>query len=179
MNKPDNQVYSLRETLLYWKRFQPNKQVGVCDIYEFSSNSWRVVNAPNCFTICIRYRGVTFKGNTYWISKDNNKYDNYLLSFDFTRERFVRMCLSQVPYSGDHMALSAVREEELSVLIRSTGSSVVEAAPIVSETATIFEDSSSQMSRWRTIVQDVLWTTSRGRGNGGGRGRGGRSQIDF
>ncbi|ESQ47613.1 hypothetical protein EUTSA_v10022250mg [Eutrema salsugineum] len=90
------------------------------EIYEFNSNSWRVVNAPNCLRICKKYRGVTLKGSTYWLFYDGDKDSDYLLSFDFTREIFRRLHLST---SRDYyMALSVVRQEELSVLIESIGS---------------------------------------------------------
>ncbi|ESQ47587.1 hypothetical protein EUTSA_v10021950mg [Eutrema salsugineum] len=100
---------------LYWENCQTNKPVGRFEIYELSSNSWRIVNPRSCPRIGIRYRGVTLKGNTYWISKDDNE-DNYLLTFDFTGERFKRLCLPTIQNRGSYMALSSVREEELSVL---------------------------------------------------------------
>ncbi|CDY34249.1 BnaA01g24660D [Brassica napus] len=59
------------------------------EIYDFNSNAWRVVNAPNCFVI--RSHGVALKGNAYWNAYDDKDSD-YLLSFDFTRERFIRLC---------------------------------------------------------------------------------------
>ncbi|CAA7012829.1 unnamed protein product [Microthlaspi erraticum] len=82
--------------------------VGGFEIYEFSSNTWRVVNAPNWVRTI--YSGVTLKGNTYWISVDDDG-DN-LLSFDFTGEIFG---LPPAQNRGS-TALSVVREEKLSVL---------------------------------------------------------------
>ncbi|CAA7043449.1 unnamed protein product [Microthlaspi erraticum] len=43
----------------------------VYEIYSFSSNSWRVVNAPNhCFRPL--YVGVCLRGSTYWITLDDD-----------------------------------------------------------------------------------------------------------
>ncbi|KAL0690347.1 hypothetical protein Bca4012_090025 [Brassica carinata] len=46
------------------------------EIYDFNSNAWRVVNAPNCFVI--RSHGVALKGNAYWNAYDDKDSD-YLL----------------------------------------------------------------------------------------------------
>ncbi|EFH60319.1 predicted protein [Arabidopsis lyrata subsp. lyrata] len=79
------------------------------EIYEFSSDSWRVLDdvASDCFPSA---NGVSLKGNAYWLKED-------LLCFDFTIKRFKRVCLPPVP-SRDCMALSVVREEQLSLLHR-------------------------------------------------------------
>ncbi|CAA7018996.1 unnamed protein product [Microthlaspi erraticum] len=95
------------------------------ETYEFSSNSWRVVNTPNC--IVTRYSGVTLKGNTYWIGADvDDDKSEYLLSFDFTGERFRRLCLPSSTNRGESKALSVVREEKLSVLHHNYDTSKVE-----------------------------------------------------
>ncbi|KAF3534918.1 hypothetical protein DY000_02041948 [Brassica cretica] len=57
-------------------------QDGEFEIYDFNSNTWRFINARNC--IFNKSEGVTLNGNTYWINI------GYLLSFDFTGERFKR-----------------------------------------------------------------------------------------
>ncbi|KAG7584144.1 F-box-like domain superfamily [Arabidopsis suecica] len=79
------------------------------EIYEFSSDSWRVLDdvASDCFPSA---NGVSLMGNAYWLKEE-------LLIFDFTIERFKRVCLPPVP-SPDCMALSVVREEQLSLLHR-------------------------------------------------------------
>ncbi|XP_019098413.1 PREDICTED: F-box protein At3g22700-like, partial [Camelina sativa] len=86
------------------------------EIYEFSSGLWRIldedVNDLDCLIISI---SVSLKGNSYWLAMDYKDSHILLLSFDFTTERFRRMCLSPFHYEGG-MALSVVREENLSVL---------------------------------------------------------------
>ncbi|KAG2246530.1 hypothetical protein Bca52824_086158 [Brassica carinata] len=74
----------------------------------------------------ISARGVSVKGNAYWVAKKNdNEFFQFILSFDFTRERFG---LLPLPYESDGYdyfmtdkyentaVLSVVRDEQLSVL---------------------------------------------------------------
>ncbi|CAA7033032.1 unnamed protein product [Microthlaspi erraticum] len=94
------------------------------EIYEFTTNTWRVVNAPSGF-IRAKYHGVCLRGNAYWLHVDDNA-DYHFLRFDFTRERFTSFCLPQSP-SRRYMALSVVREKQLSVLsYKKSGHDVVE-----------------------------------------------------
>ncbi|ESQ48243.1 hypothetical protein EUTSA_v10022393mg, partial [Eutrema salsugineum] len=82
------------------------------EIYEFSSNSWRILDfAPDW---SLYSRGMPLKGNTYWLGR--NKGPHFvLISFNFTTERFACLCLpSRNDYKTVH--LSVVREEQLSVL---------------------------------------------------------------
>ncbi|CAA7033002.1 unnamed protein product [Microthlaspi erraticum] len=96
----------------------------VFEIYEFTTNTWRVVNAPSGFRT--KYRGVCLRGNAYWIYLLEDSTGYQLLHFDFTRERFRSFCLPQSP-SRHHMALSVVREKQLSVLTsKKSGHDVVE-----------------------------------------------------
>ncbi|CAA7018997.1 unnamed protein product [Microthlaspi erraticum] len=96
--------------LMYWECWEKNDKVSGFEIYDFSSNTWRASNAPNW--VRARFGGVTLKGNSYWITRGDG--DN-LLRFDFTKERFGRLCL---PPSHNHgyKSPSVVREEKLSVL---------------------------------------------------------------
>ncbi|KAJ4887126.1 F-box and associated interaction domains-containing protein [Raphanus sativus] len=93
------------------------------EIYDLNSNSWRVVKAPNCFVM--NSHGVSLKGNTYWVTSDDGIDDDYLLSFDFTKERFIRLCFPLPSLDCMYKALSVVREE-LSVLRCIKGSSTME-----------------------------------------------------
>ncbi|KAG7552575.1 F-box domain [Arabidopsis thaliana x Arabidopsis arenosa] len=80
------------------------------EIYEFTSSTWRVLEVTTNFLI--RSHGVSLKGNSFWLDSGS-----YLLSFDFTTERFGHQCL---PFTvNDAAALSIVREEKLSVLHQS------------------------------------------------------------
>ncbi|ESQ37038.1 hypothetical protein EUTSA_v10002939mg [Eutrema salsugineum] len=113
----NNQYCRSYKTLMFWRAYQnTNKPVRGFKIYEFSSDSWRVVNVPRC--IGFRYSNVTLKGNTYWISYDEiDKDDEYLLSFDFTQERDLDI------FVFPHLRIV---EEQLSVLIQKFDTSVVE-----------------------------------------------------
>lgn len=58
---------------------------------------------------------VSIKGNTYWANLSITA--DFLLCFDFTQERFKRMCLPQLSHGGN--VLSAVGDEKLAVLLQS------------------------------------------------------------
>ncbi|KAF8085948.1 hypothetical protein N665_0641s0005, partial [Sinapis alba] len=85
------------------------------EIYDFNSNTWKVLNARIGARNCIskESHGVTLKGNTYWVSSDNK--ETGLLSFDFMRERCKRSCFPLTFKHCIYGALSVVGEE-LSVL---------------------------------------------------------------
>ncbi|KAL0801590.1 hypothetical protein Bca101_056766 [Brassica carinata] len=89
------------------------------EIYDFNSNTWRFLDARinGRKSISDESHGVTLKGNAYWISSDDEEGGCDLLSFDFTKERFRRLCFPLMT-SGHcimYRVLSVVREE-LSVL---------------------------------------------------------------
>ncbi|ESQ44757.1 hypothetical protein EUTSA_v10003403mg [Eutrema salsugineum] len=94
------------------------------EIYEFSSNSWRVLDSltPD---FAIQLQGVSLKGKTYWVAADKgNQFlgNKFLISFDFTTETFgPHMCLPH----GDFYALSLVREERHSVLSQDEEASTI------------------------------------------------------
>ncbi|CAN6811889.1 unnamed protein product [Brassica oleracea] len=84
------------------------------EIYDLSSDSWRVLEDDfvlNCSTL--PNRGVSFKGNAYWLVLEKTGY--LLLGFDFTSDSFRRFCLPPVP-NPRNLMLSVVREEKLSLL---------------------------------------------------------------
>ncbi|KAF8095459.1 hypothetical protein N665_0332s0041 [Sinapis alba] len=100
------------------------------ELYEFKSDSWRVLNVDNndweFQDLDISARGVSVKGNTYWVAKkDDDQFFQLILSFDFTTER---LGLLPLPYESDGpddimtdehddtAVLSVVRDEQLSVL---------------------------------------------------------------
>ncbi|ESQ54179.1 hypothetical protein EUTSA_v10027013mg [Eutrema salsugineum] len=91
------------------------------EIYDFSSDSWRVLVDVVAFNCLISTKtGVSLKGNTYWLAFDETDHYRFLASFDFTRERFIeRLSLSMIHQnSGGLMALSVAREKQLLVLHR-------------------------------------------------------------
>ncbi|KFK34140.1 hypothetical protein AALP_AA5G105900 [Arabis alpina] len=102
------------------------------DVYDFSSDSWRVLDiSPDSKELCFRKRA-SLKGNTYFFdqelttvaTEEANIFDvinivDYLVCFDFTTERFgPRLPFPfNPPYpSFENFTLSPVRDEKLSVL---------------------------------------------------------------
>ncbi|EOA26024.1 hypothetical protein CARUB_v10019432mg [Capsella rubella] len=108
------------------------------DVYDFSSDSWRVLEVNPDGDVPIYYSGVSLKGNTYFFAQDvtteeepevmspTDAYDllvtdieDYLLCFDFTTERFgKRLPLPFNPPSPtfEYLTLSWARNEKLAVL---------------------------------------------------------------
>lgn len=96
------------------------------EIYEFTSNSWRNLDAIIPDQAYLKSDGhacASLSGNTYWVSwiKKGDNDDYSLLSFDFSTERFQRLCapFHHQPCRVDTMALSVVREEHLSLFYQS------------------------------------------------------------
>ncbi|KAL0855423.1 hypothetical protein Bca101_060576 [Brassica carinata] len=118
-NKSCNSLKLLRFSYCYHQR----QRVDTFQMYEFNSDSWRAFHddAVNC-GILLRSRGVSLKGNTYWLYSDDEDEDlvNCILKFDFTTERFGRLSL---PFHIDNndagVVLSVVREEKLALLFQS------------------------------------------------------------
>ncbi|KAJ4913585.1 putative F-box protein [Raphanus sativus] len=56
----------------------------------------------------------------YWCASDSREYSAvlYLLSFDYSTERFARMCLPDPSCRCQTVSISVVREEKLAVLLR-------------------------------------------------------------
>ncbi|ESQ47588.1 hypothetical protein EUTSA_v10022364mg, partial [Eutrema salsugineum] len=133
----NNQSCHSYKILMFWECRQRNKQVGEFEIYEVNSNSWRVVIAPICLRLGIRYSGVNLKGNTYWISID---------------ESFTRLHLPTSCYH--YMALSVVREEQLSVLSKGFDS------PVVEMWVTKNIDPEAELSWRKSFAVDVCINTS-------------------
>ncbi|ESQ47467.1 hypothetical protein EUTSA_v10022006mg [Eutrema salsugineum] len=96
--------------------YNPN---AVFEIYEFISNSWRVLDDDVPWDNIIHVgKGVSLKGNTYWVASDRKDNESvFILCFDFTTERFRRLSLP--PTQTTCTNLSLVREEQLSVLKQS------------------------------------------------------------
>ncbi|XP_020883674.1 F-box/kelch-repeat protein At3g16740 [Arabidopsis lyrata subsp. lyrata] len=102
----------------------------ICELqmYSLNSNSWKVIDdfTPDWY-ISYQYSGVSLKGNTYWYAQDEIPFDgrisdhsNFLLSFDFTKERFgPRLPLPFHGFYRHNVTFSSVREEQLAVLFQS------------------------------------------------------------
>ncbi|CAA7023705.1 unnamed protein product [Microthlaspi erraticum] len=83
-------------------------------IYDINSNLWRILDVILDFEVVSIYRGVSLEGKTYWIARDQKD----LVSFDYTTERFERLCLPRQYPSYEKLSLSVVREEKLAVLLQ-------------------------------------------------------------
>ncbi|CAA7017458.1 unnamed protein product [Microthlaspi erraticum] len=91
------------------------------EIYEMDSNAWRVLefDEPLDFIILCLDQGVSLKGKTYWIAVDKKKGSKkFLVSFDYSKERFEYLCLPRQYDWYENLSLSIVRGEKLSVLLQ-------------------------------------------------------------
>ncbi|KAL1205428.1 F-box/kelch-repeat protein [Cardamine amara subsp. amara] len=95
------------------------------EIYDLSSNSWKVFSINPDWHIDFYQRGVSLKGNTYFLAekivirKSGRTIKNeFIISFNFTTERFgQRLPLPFDSHNGDKfMSICCVREEQLAVL---------------------------------------------------------------
>ncbi|KAG2251418.1 hypothetical protein Bca52824_081554 [Brassica carinata] len=103
--------------ILRWFYHQNEKKewINGCEIYELYSDSWRVLDSfTRDYTFV--FEGMSLKGDTYFVAQDNEA-GAFLMKFDFTTERFVRLPLP-IPslYFHDAALLSVVRGEKLSLL---------------------------------------------------------------
>ncbi|CAN7000406.1 unnamed protein product [Brassica rapa subsp. trilocularis] len=92
------------------------------EIYEINSNTWRILDFTSDFELLYIGTSVSFKGKTYWFASDreDEQLGMFLVSFDYTTERFGRLSLPcKYPVGFFHdVALSVVGEEKLSVLLQ-------------------------------------------------------------
>ncbi|CAF2077662.1 unnamed protein product [Brassica napus] len=90
-------------------------------IYEVNSNSWWwILDVIPDFKLLYTCTYVSLKGKTYWFASDSKdeQLDMFLVSFDYTTERFGRLSLPFNCPSGfpRDATLSVVSEEKLAVL---------------------------------------------------------------
>ncbi|CAH8337802.1 unnamed protein product [Eruca vesicaria subsp. sativa] len=97
--------------------------VGPCEpviqIYDFKYNAWRIIvdDATLEWSIDPPCKGVSIKGNMYWVAHWNKKPKLFILCFDFTTETFKVLC--NVPFQCsvlDTASLSSFRGDRLSLL---------------------------------------------------------------
>ncbi|CAN8327457.1 unnamed protein product [Cochlearia groenlandica] len=127
-----------RQKILTFSEF--NTTLVEYEIYDLDSDSWRIVDVTSCLIIDYYHRrGVSLKGNTYWIALDVSRTDDeweeekeeeyqdyYLLCFDFTRERFGPGLKLPFHHRESWRALSCVREEQIALLLQRTDSCKME-----------------------------------------------------
>ncbi|KAG7578310.1 F-box-like domain superfamily [Arabidopsis thaliana x Arabidopsis arenosa] len=103
----------------------PYGRVDEFEIYDFSSDSWRVLDAIAFDCFILSDTGISLKGNTYWRAWDQINYSQFLLNFDFTAKRFTRLSLSPFQNVG-MLALSVVEGKKLSLFIQRDSPSKME-----------------------------------------------------
>ncbi|CAA7013194.1 unnamed protein product [Microthlaspi erraticum] len=85
------------------------------EVYDFNTNSWRVTVGENRAWYILAGRplcGMSVSGNTYWLAHASS-FDEFLLSFDFSTERFGRVSLPPGNNVSYHVwGLSVTREEQ-------------------------------------------------------------------
>ncbi|KAG7582235.1 F-box domain [Arabidopsis suecica] len=113
------------------------------EIYNFNSNSWKDITLTAKGNMRFYKCGVSLKGNTYWLAKNNTSItysggclccarrrqnsaienrEFFLICFDFTTERFgPRLSLPFHSSIVDSVTLSSVRDEQLAVLFQRKG----------------------------------------------------------
>ncbi|XP_006418628.2 probable F-box protein At5g47300 [Eutrema salsugineum] len=84
-------------------------------MYEITSDSSRILDLTMDFELDYLHWGVSLKGRTYWVVRDKEE-KCLLVSFDYTTERFERLCLLRQFTSYTTQCLSVIREDKLSVL---------------------------------------------------------------
>ncbi|CAA7031076.1 unnamed protein product [Microthlaspi erraticum] len=110
------------------------KHVFEFEIYDFSSDSWRVLGINPCWDIESHQRGQTLKGNTYFIANENigppeellgggpeeiDETPDFLICFDFTSESFGKFLpLTFHHYVDDTRTLSSLTDEKLAALYK-------------------------------------------------------------
>ncbi|KAG7583345.1 F-box domain [Arabidopsis suecica] len=92
------------------------------EIYDFTSNSWRVVGkTTDWFIQPWQGRVMSVNGNAYWLACREGHGD-FLQSFDFSTERFKRVSLPGDHHSYQVFGLSVTREEQQLCLLTQNNS---------------------------------------------------------
>ncbi|CAN8289603.1 unnamed protein product [Cochlearia groenlandica] len=113
-----NYQYSLRRHKVL--RFVDDQRICEFEIYNFRSNSWKVLHVNPDWDIGFFRHGLSLGGNTYWIAQDKKHGTHglfFVLCFDFTTEKFgQRLPLPFHTFGLDTVALSSVRGKQIAVL---------------------------------------------------------------
>ncbi|CAL9220300.1 unnamed protein product [Arabidopsis halleri] len=105
-----------------------SQEFAIHEINSNDSNSWRIIDATRKCHVNHTDYGVSLKGNTYWFASDEEQEQLgvFLLSFDYTTERFRRQCLPYQCPIFEIVSLSVIRDEKLSVLLQRESRSNIE-----------------------------------------------------
>ncbi|CAA7028031.1 unnamed protein product [Microthlaspi erraticum] len=99
----------------FYHENEQSVKVAAFEMYDLSSGSWRVLDDLTGDYREFRY-GMSLKGNTYWAVGDLGT-GLFLMKFDFTTEKFVRLSLPFQSFTYELSApLSVVKDEKLSVV---------------------------------------------------------------
>ncbi|AED94106.1 unnamed protein product [Arabidopsis thaliana] len=103
------------------------------EIYNFNSDSWKVLYFTCDWKLPFSQLVVSLKGNTYWFAREmyihGPRIDlpDFLICFDFTTERFgPRLHLPFHSRCVDTVTLASVREEQLAVLFQDSKTLILE-----------------------------------------------------
>ncbi|CAA7029650.1 unnamed protein product [Microthlaspi erraticum] len=104
---------------MFYRPIYDTHELEICEMDD-DSNSWRVLDAPLDFIIKELDRGVSLKGKTYWIAAYIEKpgHNEFLVSFDYSTERFEHVCLPDQGSRFETLSVSVVGGEKLSVLLQ-------------------------------------------------------------
>ncbi|XP_020884689.1 probable F-box protein At5g47300 [Arabidopsis lyrata subsp. lyrata] len=85
------------------------------EIYEINSSSWRTLDVILDCELEYNDCGMYLKGKTYWFASDENEEQlgMFLVSFDYTTERFERLLLPCKSLYYKTLSLSVVRDIEV------------------------------------------------------------------
>uniref|UniRef100_A0A0D3BCX2 F-box domain-containing protein n=1 Tax=Brassica oleracea var. oleracea TaxID=109376 RepID=A0A0D3BCX2_BRAOL len=88
----------------------------IYEVYDFTSDCWRVLGTATDWFLAADHRGISVKGNTYWVALQIvGLHVEFILSFDFSKETFQSLPLPD-PSPRLILALSVVKEEQLCLL---------------------------------------------------------------
>ncbi|KAL0769644.1 hypothetical protein Bca101_034794 [Brassica carinata] len=99
--------------------YSQNDKKVLGEIYEFTSDSWRVLDASfPLLGYSVNRNGVCLKGDAYFVAPRDKVNDAFLITkFDFTTETLVRLPLPfQNLHPWDKAFLSVVRDEKIALL---------------------------------------------------------------
>ncbi|CAN8253474.1 unnamed protein product [Cochlearia groenlandica] len=93
------------------------------EIYDFGSETWRILEVNANWRKPYGHRGVSLKGNTYWFAWEGKSPSgqgivDHMICFDFTRECFGPIMSTPFRVTYDLMSLSCIGEEKLAALLR-------------------------------------------------------------
>ncbi|KAG2294177.1 hypothetical protein Bca52824_040846 [Brassica carinata] len=93
-----------------------SEKKNIYEVYDFTSDCWRVLGTATDWFLAADHRGISVKGNTYWVALQIvGLHVEFILSFDFSKETFQSLPLPD-PSPRLILALSVVKEEQLCLL---------------------------------------------------------------